>query len=111
PPAAGMLGDTILVNGTRAPYAEVPQKLIRLRVLNASNGRRYNFGFSDSRVFYQIATDGGLLDAPVERTHMLLAPGERAEILVDLSDAKNPLTLMSYAVVDKANIIQDLVKR
>ena len=42
----GMLGDTILVNGTRAPFLELPAKLVRLRVLNASNARRYNLGGS-----------------------------------------------------------------
>lgn len=61
----GMLGDTILVNGTHAPFIEAPGKLIRLRLLNASNARRYNFGFSDDREFHQIATDGGFLERPV----------------------------------------------
>ena len=98
PQPAGMTGDTILVNGTLAPYLEAPRTLVRLRILNGSNGRRYNFGFSDSRPFYQIASDGGLLDAPVERTRMLLGVGERAEILVDLSGDDKPVTLMSYPV-------------
>jgi FtsP/CotA-like multicopper oxidase with cupredoxin domain len=111
PPAAGMLGDTILVNGTRAPYVEVPQKLIRLRVVNGSDGRRYNFGFADNRAFYQIATDGGLLESPVERIRMLLAPGERAEILVDLSAVTGPLTLMSYPIVDGGNVFIKLAKK
>jgi FtsP/CotA-like multicopper oxidase with cupredoxin domain len=110
PGPAGMLGDTILVNGTLAPYVEVPQKLVRLRVLNASSGRRYNFGFSDNRAFHQIATDGGLLEAPVERTRMLLAPAERAEIVVDLSDAQGPLTLMSYAFEDEGSAFLNLVE-
>jgi len=105
PAAAGMLGDTILVNGTRAPYVEVPQTLIRLRVVNGSDGRRYDFGFADHRAFQQIATDGGLLDAPVERTDLLLGPGERAEILVDLKDTTGPLTLMSYPIDDHKNPI------
>ncbi len=94
----GMLGDTILVNGTYAPYVEVPAKLVRIRILNGSNARRYNFGFSDNRKFYQIASDGGLLPAPVERDRVQLAPAERAEILVDLSDAKEAFTLLSYPV-------------
>lgn len=94
----GAMGDDILVNGTRGPYLDVGRRLIRLRILNASNARRYNFGFSDDRPFWQIATDGGLLEAPVERTRALLAPGERAEIVVDLSESDQPVTLMSYAV-------------
>jgi FtsP/CotA-like multicopper oxidase with cupredoxin domain len=105
----GMLGNTILVNGTYAPYVELPAKLVRLRILNASNARRYNFGLADNRTFYQIATDGGLLEQPVERTRMVLAPGERAEILVDLSDTRIPLTLMSYPVVNDVNAILNSV--
>jgi bilirubin oxidase len=106
----GMLGDTILVNGTYAPYLEVPAKLVRLRILNGSNARRYNFGFSDGRPFYQIASDGGLLAAPVERTQMILAVAERAEILVDLGDAPAALTLMSYPIVDPVNPIINLAQ-
>ena len=92
---SGMLGDTILVNGTYAPYVDIPAKQIRLRLINGSNARRYNFGFEDNRQFYQIASDGGLLESPVARTRMTLAPGERAEIVVDLAGATKPLTLVS----------------
>jgi len=97
----GMLGDRILVNGTYAPYVEAPAKHIRLRVLNGSNARRYNFGFEDNRTFYQIATDGGFLESPAARTRMVLAPGERAEIVVDLSGETKPVTLLSYAVLEE----------
>ena len=100
----GQLGDAILVNGTYAPYIEVPQKLVRLRLVNASNARRYNFGFSDGRSFHQIATDGGFLDSPVERTHLVLAPAERAEIVVDMSPSERPVTLMSDAVPGAARM-------
>jgi bilirubin oxidase len=106
----GMLGDTILVNGTFAPYLEIPAKLVRLRILNGSNARRYNFGFSDGRPFHQIASDGGLLAVPVERTQMILAVAERAEILVDLSDAPPALTLISYPIVDPVNPIINLAQ-
>lgn len=105
PKPSGMLGDTILVNGTLAPYADVPQTLVRLRLVNGSNGRRYNFGFSGDHPFYVIATDGGLLEAPVQSTRILLASGERAEILVDLSDVTAPLTLMSYQVTGPSNAL------
>jgi bilirubin oxidase len=102
----GMHGDTILVNGTYAPFVNVPAKQIRLRILNASNARRYNFGFEDGRAFYQIATDGGLLAAPVARTRMTLAPGERAEIIVNLAGETEPLTLMSYAVHEENDVLR-----
>ena len=102
----GMLGDTILVNGTYAPFVDVPAKQIRLRILNASNARRYNFGFEDGRTFYQIATDGGLLPSPVPRTRMILAPGERAEVIVDLTGETEPLTLISDAVHEENKVLR-----
>lgn len=105
----GMLGNTILVNGTFAPYIEMPTKLIRLRLLNGSNARRYNFGFSDNREFYQIASDGGLLPTPVKTDRIQLAPGERAEILVDLSDAKDSITLLSYPVIGDSNKVRGFI--
>lgn len=102
----GMHGDKILVNGTYAPYTDVPASQIRLRLLNASNARRYNFGFSDNRVFYQIATDGGLLETPVPLTRLILAPGERAEIVVDLSKQTKPVTLISDAVHEDNRVLR-----
>jgi bilirubin oxidase len=102
----GMLGDTILVNGTYAPFVDVPAKQIRLRILNASNARRYNLGFEDGQVFYQIASDGGLLPSPVPRTRMILAPGERAEVIVDLTGETEPLTLISDAVYEENEVLR-----
>jgi FtsP/CotA-like multicopper oxidase with cupredoxin domain len=64
--SSGMMGETILVNGTFAPFLTVPATLVRLRLLNGSNARRYNFAFDDNRPFQQIASDGGLLATPVE---------------------------------------------
>lgn len=74
----------ILVNGTRDPYVDLPAQVVRLRLLNGSSERVYNYGFSDNRSFHVITSDGGLLAAPVSMTRLRLAPGERAEILVDL---------------------------
>ncbi len=106
----GMLGDTILVNGTVAPYVDVPGKMIRLRIVNGSNARRYHFGFSDNREFYQIASDGGFLEHPLPETRVTLAVGERAEILVDLSDLE-AVTLMSYEVPTDKLAIQRFFER
>ncbi|NNH75346.1 multicopper oxidase domain-containing protein [Nocardia uniformis] len=78
----GFLGDRILVNGTLSPYREVGDELIRLRLLNASTARIYNFGFADDREFALIGTDGGLLERPADLDRVQLSPGERAEIVV-----------------------------
>ncbi|MFC7490900.1 MULTISPECIES: multicopper oxidase family protein [unclassified Knoellia] len=82
--SAGILGDTVLVNGTPGPFLDVTTERVRLRVLNGSNARVYRFHFDDNRAYAVVATDGGLLPAPVEARELLLSPGERAEIVVDV---------------------------
>lgn len=84
----GWKGDTYLVNGVIKPYLELEAKQIRFRILNGSNARIYNFAFASGRSFKQIATDNALLETPVELTQLRLSPAERAEIVVDFSDAK-----------------------
>jgi len=78
----GILGRSIVVNGTLAPYLEVRTERVRLRLLNGSNARVYQFAFADRRSFALVGTDGGLLPAPVTTDRVLLSPGERAEIVV-----------------------------
>ncbi|MDN6626018.1 MAG: multicopper oxidase domain-containing protein, partial [Pisciglobus halotolerans] len=82
----GFLGDTVLINGAVEPELDIKNEVVRLRVLNGSNARTYDFNFSDQTPFYQIASDGGFLKDSVEMTSLTLAPAERAEILVDFSD-------------------------
>ena len=77
--------DTLIcVNGTVDPYLDAPAQIIRLRLLNGSSMRVYNFGLSNDQEFVLIGTDGGLLNDPIPLSRILLGPGERAEILVDL---------------------------
>tara|TARA_R110002051_G_scaffold7035_5_gene33048 strand:+ start:390 stop:1850 length:1461 start_codon:yes stop_codon:yes gene_type:complete len=91
----GFRGREILVNGAINPVADVPRGLVRLRLLNGSNARIYHFSFSDGRRFFEVASDGGLLSKPVLRTGVTLAPAERIEIVVDLSDDTQPIRLVS----------------
>ncbi|WP_261642182.1 cell division protein FtsP [Erwinia mallotivora] len=85
PSSGGFVGDTLLVNGVQNPYVDVSRGWVRLRLLNASNSRRYLLQMSDSRAFNVIASDQGFLPAPVSVQQLSLAPGERREILVDMS--------------------------
>ena len=80
-----VFGDAILVNGKLFPYSEVKARKYRLRVLNASNGRFYHLAFSNGMEFHQIGTDQGLLPAPVALKSLLIAPGERADLVVDFA--------------------------
>ncbi len=79
-------GDYMLTNGTPNAQVSLPKQFVRLRILNAEMERAYNLGFSDNRTFYLIATDGGLVNSPVALTRLILAVGERAEIMVDLGN-------------------------
>jgi blue copper oxidase len=71
---------------------------IRFRVLNGSSQRTFNIGLNNNQAFYQIASDGGLLSAPVQLTRLLLATGERAELLIDFTSMDAQTTfLKSFA--------------
>ena len=91
----GLLGDTLLVNGVITPHFNVTTQLLRLRLLNGSTARIYNFGFSDNRQFDLIATDGGLLARPHRTDRIQLSPAERAEIVVPMQAAER-IILRSY---------------
>ena len=91
--AAGMLGDTILVNGTVAPKFTAMRAETRLRVLNGSPARSYKLQL-DTGSMLLVGTDSGLLPEPVEVGSVTLTPGERAELLVSI-DAGDSATLCS----------------
>lgn len=95
----GLHGNSFLINGAISPYLEVPKGLVRLRLLNGSNGRTYNFSLDNDQTFYQIASDGGFLEQPVELSSVELSAAERAEILVDFSsfETGDKVTLINTA--------------
>ncbi|MFH8618677.1 multicopper oxidase family protein [Streptomyces sp. NPDC017979] len=80
-------GQVITVNGAAWPVMDVEPRQYRLRLLNGSNSRFYRLSVGGAWPFptTQIGTDGGFLNAPVPlRQPLLLAPGERADVVVDL---------------------------
>jgi FtsP/CotA-like multicopper oxidase with cupredoxin domain len=81
----GFLGERVLVNGQVNARIDVATRAYRLRLLNGSNARTYKLGWSDGTPLTVIATDGGLLERPVERPYVTLAPGERVELWADFS--------------------------
>jgi FtsP/CotA-like multicopper oxidase with cupredoxin domain len=82
----GFLGDSILVNGRPDFTLPVSTTAYRLRLLNGSNSRIYRLAWQDGRPLIIIGTDGGLLEKPVSRSYVFLAPGERIELWSDFSD-------------------------
>jgi spore coat protein A len=69
---------------------EVSNTMYRLRVLNASNARRYELELdpppSDGDSFIQVGSDVGLLGAPVSHERIPIAPAERFDVVVDFSE-------------------------
>ncbi len=80
------LDTLVLANGTPNAYFDAPAQQVRLRLLNGASERSFNLGLSDNAVFNVIGSDGGLLTTPAPLTRLLISPGERYEILVDLSN-------------------------
>jgi len=78
-------GNVALVNGKVWPFLEVEQRRYRFRILNGSNARFYNLFMDSGQQFFQIATDGGFLPAAVPVSKLLLAPAERADVIIDFS--------------------------
>jgi spore coat protein A, manganese oxidase len=113
-------GDTILVNGSVSPFLEVEQRQYRLRLLNACNARFLNprLVYAQSNVigsvgsteasknaagpaFIQIASEGGFLPAPAmlngpKQLPLLMAPAERADLIVDFSAVPAGSILILY---------------
>ena len=90
----GVRGDRLYVNGTQNAVFDARTGQLRLRILNGSNARFYDFSLSGGQTMELIASDGGLLDRPHAVLSLRLAPGERAQILVDLSEGR-PLSLLA----------------
>ena len=91
------LDTALFTNGTINAYLEAPAQVVRFRLLNGASERSFNVGLDNHETFYVIGTDGGLLEAPVEIDELLISPGERYEILVDLTNRVGEMIhIMNY---------------
>ncbi|MDZ4799734.1 MAG: multicopper oxidase domain-containing protein [Bryobacteraceae bacterium] len=102
--------DTPVVNGKVRPFLAVEPRKYRFRITNGSNSRYFNIRLevegttSQAAKIVQIGADQGFLPAPVPLDTLLIAPGQRADVIVDFSalqgknvlittDAKTPYGL------------------
>ena len=81
----GFLGDQLLINGQADFSLSVETRPYRLRFLNGSNSRIYKLAWDDGTPLTVLGTDGGLLEKPVKRDYITLAPAQRVELWVDFS--------------------------
>ncbi len=79
-------GNTMVVNGRTWPYLDVEQHRYRFRFLDGSNSRFLILTTDYGLPFWQIGSDGGFLDTPVQLDRLLLGPAERADVIVDFTD-------------------------
>lgn len=96
-PWRGYTGERLLVNGAFATEWQAPRQWVRLRLLNGCNARTLALRLGGSLPWLQVANEGGLLAAPLARGSLVLAPGERAEMLVDFSAVATGSALALYA--------------
>ena len=84
----GYFGDRILLNATLKPRLSVERSIYRFRLLNGSNARIYRLAFvsiAGALPFHLIGNDGGFLPAAQVMNEAFLSPGERLDVLLDLS--------------------------
>ncbi len=98
-----VFGDAVLINGTLFPFLEVEPRKYRFRLLNGANGRFFHLSLSNGQAFHQIGSDQGLLSAPVPLKLLSIAPGERADLIVDFSDSSGQNVVLRN---DSQNIMQ-----
>lgn len=80
----GREGSRVMVNGVVKPTLTIDTGMVRLRLMNQSVARYYNLKL-EGQPMTVIATDGGFVGTPYTVDSLLLAPGERYEVLVSVS--------------------------
>jgi FtsP/CotA-like multicopper oxidase with cupredoxin domain len=92
-------GDAIVVNGKTWPFLEVKQRRYRFRLLNGCNSRFLILRMSNDMPFWQIGAEQGFLAAPAQLTELLIAPAERADVIVDFGRAPEgtAITMLNLA--------------
>lgn len=86
-------GNVMVVNGRTWPFLEVEPRRYRFRFLNGCGSRFLILKLSDGTPFWQIGADGGFLPQPAQLAQLLIAPAERADVIVDFSELPPGTTL------------------
>jgi FtsP/CotA-like multicopper oxidase with cupredoxin domain len=86
----GILGDKFLVNGKINPVLHVSPRRYRFRWLNTGPSRFYQFFLTNAAnnstlPFWQISTDGNLMERPVKVNSSRVSVAERVDVVVDFT--------------------------
>lgn len=92
------LDSVVVTNGVRDAAVTLPAQVVRLRCLDGTSERSMRLGLDNGNSFHVIGSDGGLLAAPVPLQRLTISPGERYELLLDLTGMEGQVFhLMSYS--------------
>ena len=86
--ARGKSGRLVLANGLVRPVLTARSSLVRLRLINACNGRTLLLARGDGRPLTVVGFDSHLLEAPWTGPEILMAPAQRLELLLLLADGE-----------------------
>ena len=134
-PNHGFVGDIFTVNGVAQPVLEVKRRKYRLRFLDASVSRIYQFQLMSSRGgpkpaaslgytgdelqgqyripdgqqcmrFVQVASEGGLIPTPIVRDSFELWPAKRREFIVDFTKYQDGSPTRKGDVIYLTNVMK-----
>ena len=92
----GKEGELVLVNGRHRPRITLPGGVSRLRVINACNARIFLLQLKGHELTV-LGAGIGFAETAVSVESLLLAPGERADLLVTLRATRDvPLVALPY---------------
>jgi FtsP/CotA-like multicopper oxidase with cupredoxin domain len=107
----GRMGNVLLVNGEKLPRLDAPAGgRERWRLLNSANGTFFNVSLPNHRLRV-IGWDGGLLPEPYEVDTLVIAPGERYDLLVELGGAEGDELELQTLYYDRGHDLPDLGPR
>ncbi len=103
----GRQGNVLLVNGRKLPALEVAAgSRERWRFVNSANGRYFKLAVSGVQ-FLVIGWDGGLLPEPYSTDSLLIAPGERFEVLVTFEGKPGTQLELQTSHYDRGHNVAD----
>lgn len=96
----GTLGNIWMVNGKAQPVLKVERRKYRFRLLNGSNARFMELQLSSGQPFIRLGKDTWLYPQAIQQQTILLSMAQRADVVIDFTDAPNEVFLENILAQD-----------